>query len=103
MNQLFPFSESSTALISVCVVQLLCVEFEPLLVAARVAGAPARGRRAPHAANCGLLNFDLGRLCTPDGVVSALEVESDLRKASFVRLKTHTDGYDSLGPPVSTF
>ena len=33
--QLFPFSQSSTALISVCVVQLPYVEFEPLLVAAR--------------------------------------------------------------------
>ena len=35
MAQLFPVSESFTALISVCVVQLPYVEFEPLLVAAR--------------------------------------------------------------------
>ena len=33
--QLFPFSESSTAHIPVCVVQLPYVEFEPLLVSAR--------------------------------------------------------------------
>ena len=35
MARLFPVSEPSTALISVCVVQLPYVEFEPLLVAAR--------------------------------------------------------------------
>ena len=34
--------------------------------------APAGGLRAPHAANMGLLDFGLGRLRTPNGVVNAL-------------------------------
>ena len=42
--QLFPFSQSSTALISVCIVQLPYVEFEPLLVTVAARGVSGHVR-----------------------------------------------------------